>query len=157
MALCYSDSMFKIFLALQCTLLGLSAQAIQHINPEGLSQSPAYSQVVTATPGKVIWLAGQVGQNAKGELVGKGDLKAQLNQAWQNVKTALAASGATFGDVVKITTYVKNYTPAMRNDLRETRLRFMGTSQPPAATLVGVQSLASEDFLVEIEATAVLK
>jgi enamine deaminase RidA (YjgF/YER057c/UK114 family) len=135
----------------------LLAQDVQHLNPPGLVSSPAYSQVVTAKPGTVIWVAGQTAENAKGELVGKGDLKAQVNQVWENLKLALAASGATFKDVVKITTCVVNYTPSMRDDLRAARLRFMGSVPPPAATLVGVQSLASEDWLVEIEVTAVIR
>jgi hypothetical protein len=87
----------------------------------------------------------------------EGDLKAQLNQAWENVRLALAGSGATFQDVVKVTTYVVNYKPSMRNDIREARQRFMGTGEPPAATLVGVQALASDDWLVEIEVTAVIR
>src|SRR5215471_5346120 len=127
-------------------LAGLVAQDIKHINPEGLATSPAYTQVVTAKPGTVVWVSGQVAQNAKGDVVGKGDLKVQLNQAWENVKTALAGSGATLRDVVKITQYVVNYKPSMRADLREARLRFMGSGDPPAATLVGVQSLATEDW-----------
>jgi enamine deaminase RidA (YjgF/YER057c/UK114 family) len=134
----------------------LLAQDIQHINPQGLSSSPAYTQVVSAKPGTIIWVSGQVAQNAKGELVGKGDLKAQLNQAWENVRLALAGSGATFQDVVKVTTYVVNYKPSMRDDLRAARLRFMGDAKPPAATLTGVQSLASDEWLVEIEVTAVI-
>jgi enamine deaminase RidA (YjgF/YER057c/UK114 family) len=140
-----------------CSLGVLLAQDIQHINPPGLTTSPAYTQIVTAKPGTVIWVAGQTAQNAQGEVVGKGDLKVQVNQVWENLKLALAASGATFKDVVKITTYVVNYKPSMREDLRAARLRFMGSAEPPAATLVGVQSLASEDWLVEIEATAVIR
>jgi enamine deaminase RidA (YjgF/YER057c/UK114 family) len=140
-----------------CSLSVLFAQDIQRINPPDLTTSPAYTQVVTAKPGTVIWVAGQTAQNAKGELVGKGDLKAQLNQVWENLKLALGAGGATFKDVVKVTTYVVNYKPSMRDDLRAARLRFMGTGEPPAATLVGVQSLASEDWLVEIEVTAVIR
>jgi enamine deaminase RidA (YjgF/YER057c/UK114 family) len=137
--------------------VSLLGQDIRHINPDGLSKSPAYSQVVTAKPGTVVWVAGQVAQNAKAEVVGKGDLKAQADQAWANVKTALAAAGATFRDVVKITQYVVNYKPSMRDDLRAARLRAMGDSEPPAATLVGVQSLATEDWLIEIEVTAVVR
>jgi enamine deaminase RidA (YjgF/YER057c/UK114 family) len=148
--------MFTISM-LFCSLSAMLAQDIQHINPPGLTTSPAYTQIVTARPGTVIWVAGQTAQNAKGEVVGKGDLKAQVNQVWENLKLALAASGATFKDVVKITTYVVNYTPSMREDLRAARLRFMGSTEPPAATLVGVQSLASEDWLVEIEVTAVIR
>src|SRR6266481_2951678 len=149
--------MRKALLVFFCPASFLLAQNIQHINPPGLNNSPAYTQVVAAKPGTVLWISGQVAQNSKGEVVGKGDLKAQLNQAWENVKLALAGSGATFKDVVKITTYVVNYKPSMRPELREARLRFMGASEPPASTLVGVQSLASEEWLVEIEVTAVIR
>jgi enamine deaminase RidA (YjgF/YER057c/UK114 family) len=148
--------MRKAFLVLFCPASFLLAQNIQHINPPALNNSPAYTQAVSAKPGTIIWLSGQVSQNAKGEVVGKGDLKTQLNQAWENVRVALAGSGATSQDVVKVTTYVVNYKPSMRDDLRAARLRFMGDAKPPAATLVGVQSLASEEWLVEIEVTAVI-
>ena len=149
--------MLRALITVLCFSAGLTAQDIRHINPEGLSKSPAYSHVVTAKPGTVVWVAGQVAQNAKGEVVGKGDLKAQANQAWVNVKAALAAAGATFRDVTKITTYVVNYKPSMRDMLREARLSAMGNIEPPAATLVGVQSLATEDWLIEIEVTAVVR
>ena len=149
--------MLKALLVLFFPFSFLFAQNIQHINPPGLDNSPAYTQAVAAKPGTIIWLSGQVAVNSKGEVVGKGDLKAQVNQAWENVRLALAGSGATFQDVVKVTTYVVNYKPSMRDDLRAARLRFMGDAKPPAATLVGVQSLASDDWLVEIEVTAVIR
>jgi enamine deaminase RidA (YjgF/YER057c/UK114 family) len=149
--------MLKTLLLLSCPASFLLAQNIQHINPPELANSPAYTQAVTARPGTILWISGQVAQNAKGELVGKGDLKAQANQAWENVRLALVGSGATFQDVVKVTTYVVNYKPSMRDDLRATRLKFMGNGKPPAATLVGVQSLASEDWLIEIEVTAIIR
>lgn len=137
--------------------LVLSAQDVKHINPPGLSPSPAYTHVVTAKPGTVIWISGQVALDSNGELVGKRDLKAQLDQAWNNMKIALAGSGATFADVVKITTFIVNYSPSMRSDVRDARARAMGKIEPPASTLVGVQSLATEGLLVEIEATAVIR
>jgi enamine deaminase RidA (YjgF/YER057c/UK114 family) len=149
--------MHKALLLLLCPASLLLAQNVQHINPPGLNNSPAYTQVVAAKPGTIIWVSGQTAQNSKGELVGKGDLKAQVNQAWENLRLALAGSGATFQDVVKVTTYVVNYKPSMRDDLRAARLHFMGDAKPPAATLVGVQSLASEDWLIEIEVTAVIR
>lgn len=149
--------MHKVLLVFLCPASFLLAQNVQHINPPGLNNSPAYTQVVAAKPGTIIWVSGQTAQNSKGELVGKGDLKAQVNQAWENVRLALAGSGATFQDVVKVTTYVVNYKPSMRDDLRAARLHFMGDAKPPAATLVGVQSLASEDWLIEIEVTAVIR
>ncbi len=149
--------MFRASLVFLCSLTGLLAQEIRHVSPAGLTKSPAYTHVVTAKPGTIIWISGQVSQNSKGEVVGKGDLKAQLNQVWENLKTALAAAGATFQDVVKINTYVVNYKPSMRDDVREARARFMGPGEAPAATLVGVQSLATQDWLVEIEVTAVIR
>ena len=152
-----ASTMRKALLLFFCPASFLLAQNIQHIDPPGLNKSPAYTQAVAAKPGTFIWLSGQVAVNSKGELVGKGDLKAQVNQAWENVRLALAGSGATFQDVVKVTTYVVNYKPSMRDDLRAARLKFMGDAKPPAATLVGVQSLASDDWLVEIEVTAVIR
>ncbi|MCU1252386.1 MAG: RidA family protein [Edaphobacter sp.] len=152
-----ASTMRKALLLFFCPASFLLAQNSQHIDPPGLNKSPAYTQAVAAKPGTIIWLSGQVAVNSKGELVGKGDLKAQVNQAWENVRLALAGSGATFQDVVKVTTFVVNYKPSMRDDLRAVRLKFMGDAKPPAATLVGVQSLASDDWLVEIEVTAVIR
>ena len=149
--------MLTMPLLFACSLNALLAQEIRHVNPPDRATSPAYTEAVTARPGTVIWIAGQVAQNAKGEVVGKGDLKAQADQAWANMRAALAAAGASFQDVVKITTYVVNYKPSMRDELRAARLRAMGAVESPAATLVGVQSLASDDWLVEIEATAVIR
>jgi enamine deaminase RidA (YjgF/YER057c/UK114 family) len=149
--------MLTMPLLFACSLNALLAQEIKHVNPPDRATSPAYTEAVTARPGTVIWIAGQVAQNAKGEVVGKGDLKAQADQAWANMRAALAAAGASFQDVVKITTYVVNYKPSMRDELRAARLRAMGAVEAPAATLVGVQSLASDDWLVEIEATAVIR
>ena len=79
-------------------LLALSSRAAAQ-TPAG---PPAYRQVVTATPGTIVFVAGQIAQNEKGELVGKGDLKAQADQAWENVRGALAAGGATFKDVTAV-------------------------------------------------------
>jgi enamine deaminase RidA (YjgF/YER057c/UK114 family) len=132
-----------------------AAQEVPRGNPPAPAP-PAYRQVVTAKPGTIVFVAGQVAHNEKGELVGKGDLKAQADQVWENVRRALAAGGATFKDVVKTTTYVVNYQPAMRDELRAARLRAMGPANPPAATLVGVQSLAQDDWLIEVEVTAVI-
>jgi enamine deaminase RidA (YjgF/YER057c/UK114 family) len=149
------------FLSSLALLLGqaslASAQHVQRDTPPVPGSPPAYRQVVTAKPGTMVWVSGQIAQNEKGELVGRGDVKAQADQVWENVRRALAAGGATFKDVVKVTTYVVNYQPSMRDDLRAARLRAMGAdTPPPAATLVGVQSLASEDWLIEIEAVAVV-
>ncbi|MEA2840534.1 MAG: hypothetical protein QOF41_1864 [Methylobacteriaceae bacterium] len=91
-----------------------------------------------------------------GALVGAGDLAAQSVQAMRNVGLALAAAGATFADVVKITTYVVNYAPEDRAVIAKVRAPFFAGGEPPASTLVGVTSLALAEWLIEIEAVAVV-
>jgi enamine deaminase RidA (YjgF/YER057c/UK114 family) len=88
--------------------------------------------------------------------VGRGDLKAQAQRVFENLRTALRAAGAGFEDVVKLNTYVVGYRPAMLDTLRAVRSSFMGEVAVPASTLVGVQALAREGLLIEIEAVAVV-
>jgi len=101
-------------------------------------------------------VSGQVANNPQGQLVGKNDLKAQTVQVFENLKTALAAAGATFNDVVKITWYVKAYKPDYLGMLREVRNQYVNQAAPPASTLVGVTSLFQDDYLIEVDAIAVL-
>lgn len=128
-----------------------------HINPPGISTPTGYTHVVIAQPGRIVYIAGQVSMNEKGELVGKGDLRAQATQVFENLSTALKAAGATWADVVKINTYIVNYNSEMLPALREVRGKYMTGPKPPASTLVGVQALARPDFLIEIEAVAVIR
>ncbi|MDP2241259.1 MAG: RidA family protein [Burkholderiales bacterium] len=128
----------------------------QFINPEGLARPGAYTPVVTVRGGKTIWISGQVPHDATGELVGRGDLPAQIEQVYRNLQLALAGAGATFNDVVKINVYVVDYKPEYRDLLNKVRSRYVSKDNPPASTLVGVQALAREGILVEIEAAAVI-
>lgn len=128
----------------------------QFINPEGLARPGAYTPVVTARDGKTIWIAGQVPQDAAGQLVGRSDLPAQVEQVYRNLQLALAGAGATFNDVVKLNVYVVGYQPEYRDLLNQVRSRYVSNENPPASTLIGVQALAREGFLVEIEAVAVV-
>jgi enamine deaminase RidA (YjgF/YER057c/UK114 family) len=121
---------------------------------EGQEPSPGYSQVVVSTPGKIIFIAGQVG--TKDGKVVSNDLQAQAKQAFENIKTALAAAGATFDDVVKLNWYVKQYKPEMRTLLRDIRTQYTSKEHPPASTLIGVTSLATDDYLVEVEVIAIV-
>jgi enamine deaminase RidA (YjgF/YER057c/UK114 family) len=127
------------------------------INPSTLAPPRGYTHVVTTAGGKTVFVAGQVAWDAKGEVVGKGDLRAQATQAYENLKAALAAAGATFADVVKMNTYVVNYKSADLPVIREVRSKFFPQENLPASTLVGVQALALEDLLIEVEAVAVVK
>lgn len=74
----------------------------------------------------------------------------------KNLGVALEAAGASFADVVKITTYVVDYRPEHRRVIAEARGRYLPAGTPPASTLVGVQALAGPDWLIEIEAVAVI-
>lgn len=128
----------------------------QFINPDGLARPGVYTPVVTARGGKTIYISGQVSQDAAGNLIGKGDLVAQTEQVYRNLQAALAGAGATFNDVVKVNVYVVNFKPEYRDLLQQVRARHVSKEHPPASTLIGVQALAREGFLVEIEAVAVM-
>jgi enamine deaminase RidA (YjgF/YER057c/UK114 family) len=129
---------------------------LQHLRPEGLLHNPAFSQVVIASGTRAIYTAGQVSIDERGALIGAGDLAAQTAQAMRNVGLALAAAGASYADVVKITTYVVNYKPEHRTAIGRARAPFFANGTPPASTLVGVAALALPEWLVEIEAIAVV-
>lgn len=115
----------------------------------------AYSHTITVTDMTLVFIAGQVAVDIEGNLVGKGDLGAQTEQVFKNLNAALEAVGATFDNLVKITFYIVNYKRSYRAALLEVYQRY-SPENPPTSTLVGVQSLASEDFLIEIEAVAAI-
>ncbi len=127
---------------------------IQFLNPTTLAPTPGYTQVVQVTGGRTIYLAGQVALDASRNLVGRGDFRAQAQQVFENIKTALAAVGADFSHVVKLNYYLLDRSHVLT--LREVRDQYVNTEAPPASTLVVVQSLFQEDFLLEIEAIASL-
>src|SRR5438046_10569818 len=123
---------------------------LEHPRPEGLFENPAFSQVVVAAGTRTIYTAGQVSIDADGKLVGAGDLAAQTTQVMRNVGLALAAAGATYADIVKITTYVVGYRPEQRAVIGQARAPFFPKGTPPASTLVGVTALALPEWLIEI-------
>ncbi len=134
---------------------GRSVQT-QFINPETLCPTFGWTHVVTATGGKTIHISGQVAVNERGEVVGKEDLRAQTVQTFENLKHALAAAGATFRGVVKTSLFVVGLKPEHVPILREVRGRYIDADRPPASTLVGVSALVGADWLIEIEAVAVV-
>ena len=129
--------------------------ALEHPRPDGLLPNPGYSHVVVASGRRMIYTAGQVPIDEHGNVVGAGDLAAQAVQAMRNVGLALAAAGASYADIVKITTYVVNYRPEHRAVIGKARAPFFANRTPPASTLVGVAALALPEWIVEIEAIAV--
>ena len=128
----------------------------QFLNPPTLCPTFGWTHVVTATGGKTVHISGQVSVDERGEVVGKGDLRKQTQQAFENIKKGLAAAGATFKDVVKTNLYVVGLKPEHVPVIREVRSRYVSAEQPPASTLVGISALVGADWLIEIEAVAVI-
>ena len=128
--------------------------AVRFVKSEALPPSPGYSQAAEARPGRIIYVAGQVSMDRSGKLVGEGDMRAQAQQTFENLKAALEASGARFENVVKLNYYVLDVSqlPAVR----EVRDKFVNTANPPASTAVEVKRLFREGFLIEVEAVAVM-
>jgi enamine deaminase RidA (YjgF/YER057c/UK114 family) len=128
----------------------------QFINPPQLNPANGFTHVVTATGGKTIHVSGQVSVNEKAEVVGVGDMRAQVEHTFGNLKHALAAAGATFDDVVKVTYYVVGLKPEHVPIIREVRRKYLNAANPPASTLVGVAALVVPEWLIEIEVIAVV-
>ncbi|MBM3341757.1 MAG: RidA family protein [Betaproteobacteria bacterium] len=126
------------------------------INPEGMVKPGAYTPAISVTGGRTIYISGQVSQDGEGNIVGKGDLLAQTEQVYKNLVMTFAASGASFNDVVKLNVYVVGYKPENRAQLQSVREKYVNKENPPASTLIGVQALARAEFLVEVEAVAVV-
>lgn len=129
---------------------------IDRSNPPSLSPPTGYTHVTVVPAGRQVHISGQVALNAMGELVGKGDLAAQTDQVFVNLKAALASVGADFSKVFKMVTYVVDLTPDKLPDVRGVRRRHLGDGPYPASTLVGVTALVNPDFLIEIEVIASL-
>lgn len=129
---------------------------LQHPRPEGLLHNSGFSQVVVAAGTRTIYTAGQVSIDEHGALVGANDLATQTAQVMRNIGLALTAAGASYEHIVKITTYVVDYKPEYRAVIGIARAPFFVDGPPPASTLVGVSALALPEWLVEIEAVAVI-
>jgi len=128
----------------------VSAQQIERKNPEGMTQPTGYHHLVKA--GNLMFIAGQVALDGEGNVVGEGDMVAQVRQVLENMKSVLASEGADFSNVVKInifTTDIDRFRDAA--DVRGEYFR----GNPPASTLVQIVRLARPVFLVEIEAIAI--
>jgi len=131
----------------------------EKIQPQGIhvvirAGQPAYTQVVTVSgTGKMIFVAGQLARDADGNLVGKGDMRAQIRQIGENIKTCLEAAGATLADIVKTNTYVTDYEEFSKHG--DMRLRYFGAATPTSTT-VQISRLADPAAMIEVEAIAVI-
>ena len=126
-------------------------------SPPQLPKPVGYSHVGEVTSGKLVYISGQVAMDSSGKLVGEGDYRAQLRQVFANLNTALEAAGATFKHVIKLNYYIVDRVE--RSDFfayREVRDQYVDTANPPAATVIVIRGLFLPEFLVEIEAVAVV-
>ncbi|HVC03323.1 MAG TPA: RidA family protein [Candidatus Acidoferrales bacterium] len=128
---------------------------IERINPPALPVPTGYTQVVASTGSRTIYIAGQVAVDAIGNVVAPGDVIGQASRAFANVRSAVTAAGGTVADIVKVTWYVVGYRPEMLPALARARRDIFGDHEP-ASTLVGVAALANPQYLVEVEAIAVI-
>ena len=112
-----------------------------------------YSDAVSVEGRRMVFIAGQLSRDGAGNVVGKGDMRAQIRQVCENVRTALAAAGASVTDLTRTTTYVTDIDEFFKHV--DVRSAFFG-DEPPVSTTVEVRRLAGPDFLVEMDAIAVL-
>lgn len=132
---------------------------VQLLNPEGLPKPEHYRQVAVASGSRTVFLAGQVARTATGQQVGAGDLAAQVEQAYMNVATALAAVGGSFDDVAKLILYIVDWSDDKMSALGEGVGRAaarLGVDPVKPITLIPVAALGEPDLLIEVDATAVL-
>jgi len=126
---------------------------VKHVNPPALSKPTGYTHVVEVSGGRTLYVSGQVALDRTGAVVGRGDLKAQTKQVFENLKAALAACGATLDDVVKITVFVTDASQIQT--VRDVRDAYF-TKDPPASTAVEVSRLVRPDLMIEVDAVAVV-
>jgi enamine deaminase RidA (YjgF/YER057c/UK114 family) len=146
--------------ALAQTVLGAGKTPahLRFLQPDASSKQAGYSHVVEATvPGRIVYIAGQMGLDSNGNVVGApGDFKAQATQAYQNIGAALAAAGGGFEHIVKLTQYLIHLR-AHQALVREVRAKFFNPDlPPPASTMIQVGALTRDGALYEVDAVAVL-
>lgn len=127
-------------------------------NPDTLAKpTVGYSQVAEVTGGKIVYIAGQVALDKAGNLVGKDDLRAQAQQVFQNLEAAVEAAGGDPSNIIKLNIYVAEAVDSAQIPaIREIRDKFVNTANPPTSTLVVVKRLVRPEWLIEIDAVAVV-
>jgi enamine deaminase RidA (YjgF/YER057c/UK114 family) len=127
---------------------------LEGINPENLPTPETYTQVVAATGRRLVFVAGQEPEDSHGNVVGLGDLATQARQVFANLGRALAAAGARPDQVAKITIFVVGHRPEYLPVIEDARVSLFGDHKP-VDTLVGVETLARPEYLIEVDAIAV--
>jgi enamine deaminase RidA (YjgF/YER057c/UK114 family) len=128
--------------------------AFDLISPVSMHRPNGYSHLAKVKRGAPVFIARQVALDTSGHLVGLGDFRAQGQQVFDNLKSAVEAAGGTFSNIVKLNVYITDR--ARLPEYREVRDQFIDVSNPPTSTAVQVAALFRPEFLIEVEAVAVL-
>jgi len=130
----------------------------EYVNPNSLFPSVphGFSQVVIATGRKMVFISGQTAWDARKNIVGGDSVLEQARQAFRNLEKAMEAAGGTIKDIVALRIYVVDYQAESGTAVGTALREFFSPQNPPAITWIGVSALAVPEFLIEIEATAVL-
>lgn len=130
----------------------------EYLNPDSLfpSVQHGFSQVVSTSGRKMAFISGQTARDKTKKIVGGDSLLEQARQALRNVQAAIEATGGTLKDIVALRIYIVNYQPENAEAVSIALSEFFSSTNPPASTWIGVSALAVPEFLIEIEATAVL-
>jgi enamine deaminase RidA (YjgF/YER057c/UK114 family) len=130
------------------------------INPPEFFNSlqHGFSQIVIAEGKRTAYFSGQVAWDADKQIVGKGDFAAQVAKSFENMQTAVRLAGGTMSQVAALRIYIVYAKLADGEDVAVSNAlkKFFPGDAPPVSTWIGVYSLAHPDFLIEVEATAVL-
>jgi reactive intermediate/imine deaminase len=127
--------------------------SVRFINAASLSKPAGFSHAVEVSGGRTLYVSGIVARDPTGKVVGPGDLRVQTRQIFENLKTILAASGATLDDVVKVTVFATDLTDLKA--FREVRDSYF-VKASPASSLAQVVRLVQPEFMIEMEAVAVV-
>ncbi len=131
---------------------------VHFYNPETMAKPVStYSQVAEINDGKLVFIAGQVALDPASKFVGEGDFRAQVEQIFKNIKLAVEASGGSMDDVIKTNYYVaESVDPGQYSAVREVRDQYINKAAPPTSTFVVVKRLVRPEYLIEVEAIAVV-
>ena len=134
---------------------GPEPASTRYINPGTLAALPGFTHAVRV--GSTLYVSGEVALDSTGRLVGVGDLRAQAALAFANLATVLRIGGTTPADVAKLTIYVVNYSPKDLETIRAAAPEFFPQRNPPAGTVIGVESLPQDGLLIAVDATAAIR
>jgi enamine deaminase RidA (YjgF/YER057c/UK114 family) len=133
---------------------------VRHFSPDGMMQPVPYHHVAVGTGTRHVHVSGQISRRSDGSPVADGDLAGQVAHALRNTAVGLAGAGATFGDVLRLTFYVTQWSPekigAFMAGIEGVADEIRLPMPMPPSSLIGVDYLFEPDVLVEVEATALL-